>query len=70
MKISVNLSDEALFKADELATGMGLSRSSLISMLIFEKHKETSIIKFLPDMIDAYNAEQQKNTSENQNSVK
>lgn len=60
MRVSVNLSDEVVAKADKLSKKMGLSRSAYISMLICKDDKESEIVNMLPSMLEAYLVEEQK----------
>lgn len=60
MRVSVNLPDEVIEKADSLSKKMGLSRSAYISMLICQDAKQSEVVNMLPAMLDAYKNEERK----------
>ena len=56
MRVSVNLSPEALKLADEAAAALCLSRSSFIALAITEKVRNDALLRSLPQMVNEMQA--------------
>ena len=51
MKVTVNLSEDAIKIADECAARLCVSRSAFISIAIAEKAKQDAVLENLPKML-------------------
>lgn len=51
MKVTINLSEQALKIADECAARLCISRSAFIAIAITEKAKQDSVVENLPQIL-------------------
>lgn len=53
-KITMNLPDDILEKADKRSKQLGISRTAFITMTISEKLMQSELIEGLPEMLATY----------------